>query len=109
MPYVRRDPSGAIAEICDKPEPDAMEYLETEDPEILRFLSRREASADIRDQLTMTDADMARVVEDLIDALLKKGVLMAGDLPDAVHAKLRRRRLLRRTIGGLRRLVAEEE
>lgn len=45
--------------------------------------------------LSETDADLARVTEDLIDVLLKRGVIQFTDLPDAVQRKLLQRRQTR--------------
>ena len=109
MPFIRRDATGTIVEALETPTGTALEYLEADDPEVMRFIRRQGGAEQIRDQLHVSDADMARVVEDLIDALIKKGVLAHDDLHEAVHRKLARRRELRKTLTSLSKLVVEDE
>ena len=49
----------------------------------------------IIDALADSDADLARVTEDLISVLVKKGTILFTDLPEAVQAKLLEREKLR--------------
>ena len=51
-----------------------------------------------KSKLASTDAGMARVVEDLIAALVGKGVIEETDLPDSAQAKLTERTTLRQQI-----------
>lgn len=48
-----------------------------------------------RAELAATDVGMARVAEDLITALISKGVLAESDIPQPVRSKLDRRAELR--------------
>ena len=57
------------------------------------------SEADIaRSKLASTDAGMARVIEDLIAALVSKGLIADTDLPDSAQAKLAQRADLRQQI-----------
>ncbi len=47
--------------------------------------------------LSETDTDLARVLEDLIDVLITRGVIQFTDLPEAAQAKLLERRQTRAT------------
>lgn len=49
----------------------------------------------IIDALAGSDADLARVTEDLISVLVKKGTILFTDLPEAVQSKLLEREKLR--------------
>jgi len=109
MPFIRRDSDGAIIEMFDHAQRDAIEFLEAEDPEVLRFITSREADSEIKEQLNISDIDMVRVVEDLIELLIAKGTITAEDLPEIVHLKLKRRRALRRSISSLGPLIADED
>lgn len=60
-------------------------------------------------QLKQSDLDMIRVLEDLITALIQKGVLRITDLPEAAQAKLVGRSKARDALGGLHRLINDEE
>lgn len=109
MPFIRRDATGAIMEALEAPTETALEYLEPDDPEVARFNRRQSGAEQIRDQLNVSDADMARVVEDLVEALIKKGVLAQADIHEVVHRKLARRRELRKTLNSLSKLMADDE
>ncbi len=51
-------------------------------------------------ELIATDAAMARVIEDLVDVLIAKGVITEADLPDPARQKIDARRQLRQRLGG---------
>jgi hypothetical protein len=48
--------------------------------------------------LSQTDSDLARVLEDLIDALITRGVIQFTDLPQAAQVKLMERRQTRASL-----------
>lgn len=50
---------------------------------------------DIKQQLEESDRDMLRVIEDIIDVLLKHSVIKASEFSDEVRAKLEHRKALR--------------
>jgi hypothetical protein len=98
MPYVTRGENGEISELHDAPTADAIEYLESSDAEVQHFIIRSERLGELKQDLLSSDTNMARVLEDLIDALIRKGVISMADLPPAARAKLDRRQRLRTEI-----------
>lgn len=56
---------------------------------------------DIIGALAESDADLARVTEDLISVLVKKGTILFTDLPEAVQTKLLEREKLRQQLDGV--------
>ena len=52
---------------------------------------------------------MIRVVDDLVHLLIIKGVIRITDLPPAAQAKLLTRSQARESLGGLNRLINDEE
>ena len=54
-----------------------------------------DALASAKAELRETDSDMARIAEDLITALISKGVLAESDIPQPARSKLDRRAELR--------------
>lgn len=58
-------------------------------------LTEQESADRKRDMLNFTDRDMARIAEDLIDALIAKGVMAADDLAKPARDKLAARKALR--------------
>lgn len=98
MPYVQRSNDGSILVLLDAPSPEALEHLEPDDPEVLSHLDRTARAEGLKHDLQASDADMARVVEDLVALLIAKGVIDPAELPKAARDKLERRRHLRQKL-----------
>lgn len=60
-------------------------------------------------ELSQLDADFVRVLEDLIDALLDKGVLRLTDLPPQAMAKLQRRKSARQRLQNSLDLIEDSD
>ena len=58
--------------------------------------------------LSVSDLGMARVTEDLIDALIERGILPFTDLPPQAQAKLMERALARSDWAGKLKLLDDE-
>lgn len=91
MPYVSRDASGWITGIFLKSQSTATEFLPNDHPDILRFfggvLPQNVTNHALMD-LTQSDIDFIRVIEDLIDVLISKNVITFTDLPPKVREKI---------------------
>ncbi len=89
MPYVIRDAEGKIVQVFDEPVTGAAERIAPDSPEMKAYQQDHTASTveALRRQLAHTDSGMARLVEDLIDVLIGKGVIKFTDLPPAAGAK----------------------
>ncbi|TDM06772.1 MAG: hypothetical protein C4K60_11170 [Ideonella sp. MAG2] len=95
MPYVRRDPCGAIASLHrDAPTPSA-EFLPDNAPEVRAFL----AIDDDTEAFAKLDAGFVRVLEDVIDTLIDKHIINITDLPSEAQAKLFSRKSFRERQG----------
>ena len=91
MPYAHRDDQGRIAALHRSPQPLAREWVDAADPEVRDFLDAQESSAaqgGHADDYDRLDAGFIRVLEDLIDALLARGVIAITDLPLEARRKL---------------------
>ena len=73
MPFVKRDESGKIDAVSINESADFAEFLEAESAELEVFLENARPSAD---SLRESDSDLVRVLEDLIEMLTAKGVIM---------------------------------
>lgn len=96
--YVKRDERGEVVAIGREAEPGMAEAVAVDEPVVQRFLDRfrdTEPSA-IAEALQRSDADLVRVVEDLTNLLIEKGVIRFTELPGAAQRKLLDRRQLRR-------------
>jgi hypothetical protein len=58
--------------------------------------------------LRQSDADIARVLEDLIDVLINRGAIQFTDLPEAAQNKLTKRRLTRANLSNNLPLLPED-
>lgn len=79
--YVIKDASGRISGLSASPG-DNTECTTVDDPDVQDFLHR-------------LDIDLVRVLEDVIDLLVARGVFRFTDLPDSAQQKLMFRKSLR--------------
>lgn len=98
MLYVERDGEGVIISMHSAPKPNATEEKPVVDEEILDFLNRT-VSADSRKLLlSLSDMGIIRMLEDLIDLLIRKNIIQYTELPEQAQEKIRERKRLRDTI-----------
>jgi hypothetical protein len=92
--YVRRDPDGRVVAAFAEPQADAAELLPPQHPDLRAFLAGQDDGTAEAD-LALSDIEMARVVEDVIEVLIGRNLLQITDFPPAVRDKLLRRRQAR--------------
>jgi hypothetical protein len=69
---------------------------------------REDGTAVALEKLAESDQALIRVVEDLVDTLISKGLVQFTDLPEAAQAKLLERRNLRRSVNALNLLQDDD-
>lgn len=69
---------------------------------------REDETAVALEKLAESDQALIRVVEDLVDTLIGKGLVQFTDLPEAAQAKLLARRNLRRSVNALNLLQDDD-
>lgn len=89
MYHVVRDPSGAVISLHREPV-EGGEWLPSSHPDVQAFLGEGE-----RRSFAEMDANLVRVLEDLIDALLRRNLLRITDLPLQAQTKLFERKHFR--------------
>jgi hypothetical protein len=98
MPYILRDAEGQISRVSVRALPGA-EALPHAHPDVVAFLAEKGQDpakvASALAELKQSDADMARAIEDVIMALLKKNLLKMTDLPKPVQDRMTNRTRLR--------------
>ena len=104
MPYVVRDEKGSIVSILAQPK-DGAERLDASDSELQDFFAAEDPNSQLREVLVASDLSFVRVLEDLIGALLDKGVIMLTDLPEAAQEKILQRQDIRANIANLGALI----
>ncbi|MBM7060388.1 tryptophan synthase subunit beta [Pseudomonas sp. UL073] len=108
MFYVQRDSQGHLIRVEPSSFEGASGTLLPDDHEVQAWLASQAAEDGLL-QLKQSDLDMIRVLEDLISVLMTKGVLRITDLPAAAQAKLMSRTQAREALGGISRLINDEE
>jgi len=103
MPFVKLNKDGDIIGLSEQAGEGTGEELPADHPEVVAFL---EAA---RNQLSSSDAETIRVIEDLVDVLIEKKLLLLTDLPHAAQQKLMERQRMRSELGVLDNLMVDEE
>lgn len=109
MAYIRRDTGGKITAVFDAPQPDAHEFVSPNAPELLNFLGQTNDTGAARTLLSSSDLALIRVLEDLINTLIDKGVILFTDLPPAAREKLANREKIRDHLNSLENLMNEDQ
>ena len=109
MPYVSRNPEGKIEAIFDHPTPASPEKITLDNPELIEFLSHDGLKEYTKNLLQETDKSIIRVVDDLIEALLKKHILTITDLPVPAQEKLLNRQEARENLQILNNPILHKE
>ena len=99
MPYVHRDELGQLIGLLKEPGEGRGEFLPASNPEVLALLSEG-GSGEGSQFSPLTDLQMVRVIEDLIDLLIAKNLIVLTDLPTAVQKKLLGQRSRRASLFG---------
>lgn len=108
MYYIQRDEQGKVIRVENAPFAEMHGRLPSDSDEIRLWLSDQTVEESL-DQLRQSDHEMVRVLEDLIDVLIHKGVISITDLPPAAQGKLLQRTRARDTLCSLNRLIGEDE
>jgi len=107
MPYAQRDDAGRIIALYAQPGEGAREPVSTFDPAVRAFLAGGE-TGDPAHAMQRLDLDMARVLEDLIDLLVTRGVITVEDFPAQAQQKLSERSRVRDDLRQLFAGLAED-
>jgi len=97
MLYIKFSEDNNITEI-DFSAKEGFEEISLHDPRLSEFIEKSENSEEIiRKVLSRLDLDMVRTIEDVIDILIDRNVMLLTDLPDPVQNKI----LFKKTIRNL--------
>lgn len=99
MPYVRRRPDGTIDALMADAGQGAVEFLPQDNAEVRHFLGLPPIDAQV--SLAASDVEFVRVLDDLLQILLRKNLLDATELPGEAFAKMQRRQTLRQEVHDL--------
>lgn len=88
MIYIERNAQNDIENIHFAPGPN-LEEISLHDPKLKQYIETSTDSEElIQKVLNQLDLDMVRVIEDVIDILIDKNLMLFTDLPDPVQNKI---------------------
>ncbi|MFC5301000.1 hypothetical protein [Azospira restricta] len=108
MPFVLRDAHGVVIGLLKTADDPSAEFLPPDDPEVAAFVAE-EAAPDAGSFPLQADVAMIRVIEDVIDLLIAKNLIVLTDLPPIVQEKLLRRRNRRAELFGGMTVLDDED
>ncbi|KPQ27870.1 MAG: hypothetical protein HLUCCX14_13350 [Marinobacter excellens HL-55] len=106
MMFVQRNQSHVIIAVSSIAQPGFSEQVTGDSDELLEFYASNGGQSELFRQ---SDADLVRVIEDLVDILTQKGIFQYTELPSEVRNKLNSRKVLRRERNNLDLLGTNEE
>jgi hypothetical protein len=110
MPYVQRNESGEIIALWKEPPEGEHDFIPASDPAVPAFLDTLVRPGDANGHFSLaSDLQMVRVIEDVINLLIAKHVIVLTDLPEAVQNKLLQQRSRREHLLGSTAIIAEGE
>lgn len=95
MLYIERGKDGKIIGLHNAPSPDAQEEKSILDEEVLAFFNSTDSWKHL---MAMSDLGTVRILEDLIDILIRKNIINFTELPEHAQQRLRERKELREKI-----------
>ncbi len=96
--YLKRDADGQVIAISRTAEAGFDEETTANAPEVTAFLGQNGGG---HEALAASDMRLVRVLEDVIDLLIQRGLIRFTDLPQDAQNKLLERKSLRARINGL--------
>lgn len=117
MPYIQRNNRDKILALYATPNYPGHEFLPADDPQVVSFLNVEHSpiSGDANDrvglidELTRSDMESIRIIDDLVELLVKNNSIRLTDLPEAARAKLLERKRTRAGLAVLPDLLDDEE
>ena len=95
MLYVERNKDGEIIGLRNNPSDQTDEKKSVTDEEVLNFLNKKAGDESYLHLLSLSDVGIIRILEDLVELLIKKNVLLLTELPTEAQDKIRERKMLR--------------
>jgi hypothetical protein len=105
MVYVQRDAQGRLLRVERQPFDGMSEPIAVESEELQNWLKVKEEVNARLESLHSSDLELIRVLEDVVNVLVDRGVIQYTDLPEAARAKLDQRAVARADIEGLNSLL----
>ena len=105
MPFVKRDEQGDVIAVSQESGPGFTEEVAKDDPAMIAFINDVGGEGSI---LAASDLDLIRVVEDVVELLIAKGLILFTELPENAQKKIMRRQRMRSQAGNLQDLISKD-
>jgi len=109
MPYIKRDQDNQIAALYAEAPFAGAESLPVSHSEVIDFLNKNASESDSLQLLNSSDYELARVLEDLVELLVDKNLILFTELPPAAQRKLTQRRRARHILHETDNLMVDED
>ncbi|MGM0826549.1 MAG: tryptophan synthase subunit beta like protein [Pseudomonadota bacterium] len=96
--YVNRDSQGQISQVSRSANEQCQEFVPPESAELQRFINAENAEDQEAERLRQSDLEFVRVLEDVINLLMDRGIIRFTDLPEKAQTKLLDRQSLRKRV-----------
>lgn len=93
MLYAEKDSNGTIVAIRTKPMEQNQEPVA--ESALVKFLADHDQTGSYENVLSLLDSSVIRVLDDLIDLLVKKDLIMVTELPEEAQKKIVERKRIR--------------
>lgn len=98
MPYAIRNEKGEIIALTSQPNRENDVKVTFSDPDVIEFLTRDASGNIVKSkfhELLMHDLQQIRILEDLIDLLIEKDIILFSELPQTAQEKLLHKKMKR--------------
>lgn len=112
MPYVLRNENGDVIALTATPNQEGDVPVGFDSPEVIGFLTRGGAAGGNQNkyyELLSQDLQQIRIVEDLIDLLTTKGIILFSDLPVAAQEKILRKKIRREEVNQSNDILVDDK
>ena len=109
MPFVKRDDSGAVVAVYLQAADPGLEEVTVDDSGLKTFLDKSLLEYAAGRQWMESDLSVVRVLEDVVDMLIERGVFVFMDLPEGAQQKLLELRGLRKEFAYMDTLFGDQE
>ena len=112
MPYALRNQNGELIALTGTPTHEGAALVNLDDPEVLHFLTSRAGSDEHSKRqvaLLAQDIQEIRIIEDLIELLTMKGIILFSELPVAAQEKILRKKSKRELQDDTNDIIVEDK
>ena len=105
MPFVKRNDQGEITAVSQLESTGFSEEVSPQDKQLITFMADLNVA---ESTLGSTDQDFIRVLEDVVELLINKNVILFTDLPGSAQKKMMQRQRMRSEISEKLNLIGED-